>query len=456
MSKPTATVRIERSRSRPDTDPVWQVMAACDAFLQGIVALREINVQIENLSEERSDKFDFSELVSHLTQVQHSEFSEILGRIIEVLQEAQSRNKDAPGDTPLPLVKEFTTNDRAVADILVRTILEPIRTIGRPKRRPIIRKSLLSVSLSDYELLLGTAAEFAMLTHPSSANIGEAKLTLSELQSFNSLQDGIQHVIERCVESFLRSDASGWEKWFAKFGLIYKDTVVDWPGYTEMVARRNILVHNGGYVNDQYLRVTKASDLSLGTKLDVDAGYLDECLERVSSMGLLLIYSVLIKLAPENADRVTDWATNLIEMLLEEKQLKAAAQCSATILEKTGARLSRSRELHLKASYWTAQKELGHVDDVRREVGAWDTSGLDSYYRLVQAALLGKTDEAQLLLDEQLRQHKLSPVSASVNPLFAGLRLQLEATGSTEPFDGGSQTVDEARDMSPETTDPQV
>ena len=397
-------------------------MQACETFLEGVVALREINDQIEELSERESDLGDIDVSSAHLTKEQRAEYVGILRGMAETLSSLID-DKAANSDAMEP-VYEFSTDDGEVAD-LVRLLHARIRAIKRPKRRPIIRKSLLSVCLSDYELLLGTVANFAMVTHPGSADIGDTTLTLSELQSFNSVQDASRSVIDKRVEDLLRSDAAGWEKWFGKFGLNFKETVPDWTGYAEMVARRNVLVHNGGRVNIQYQRtagVPGVPDHEIGEVLPVDTGYLDSCLQRVSAMGLLLAYSSLVKLLDQtSADRSTDWILNKIDDLIEDGQWSAAAECTVTIRKKTRTKLSRHRELRLQVSNWVARRELGHAEEVMHEVGTWDVSGLEPYYRLARAALLGETEEAQVLLEEQINSGAVTQVSARVNPLFRDL-----------------------------------
>jgi len=344
-------------------------------------------------------------------------------------------------------VHEFSTDDGEVAD-LVGLLSSRFRAINRPKRRPIIRKSLLSVCLSDYELLLGTVANFAMVTHSGSADIGDTALTLSELQSFNSVQDASRSVIDKRVEDLLRSGAAGWEKWFGKFGLNFKETVPDWTGYAEMVARRNVLVHNGGRVNIQYQRTAGVPDHEIGEVLPVDTEYLDLCLQRVSAMGMLLAYSSLVKLLDQTrADRSTDWILNKIDDLIEDGQWSAAAECTATIHKNTRTKLARHQELRLQVSHWVARRELGHADEVKHEVGTWDVSGLEPYYRLARAALLGETEEAQVLLEEQINSGAVTQVSARVNPLFKDLQLPAIVSNllTTDQSDGEPPRVDETQ-----------
>ena len=116
MGKPKGTIRIERHQTRPDAGPAGDLMQACETFLEGVVALREINNQIEELPEREPGLGDIGVSSAHLTKEQRAEYVGILRGMAETLFSLMD-DKAANSDV-MESVHEFSTDDGEVADLV--------------------------------------------------------------------------------------------------------------------------------------------------------------------------------------------------------------------------------------------------------------------------------------------------------------------------------------------------
>lgn len=98
--------------------------------------------------------------------------------------------------------------------------------------------------------------------------------------------DDRQEIISRIIEERVRSLFYGnpvdfFEKDKAKlgFGTYFKDNYKDLlKEYTEITARRNIIVHNSGRVDRKYLREVKSTSYKIGNKIIIEKEYLKRAL----------------------------------------------------------------------------------------------------------------------------------------------------------------------------------
>ena len=121
-----------------------------------------------------------------------------------------------------------------------------------------------------------------MLKEFSLTDIGcldEKKVNVVEVIKKRNLSEYITYEVEKFVKEFSYKSFSEQIEYFRKFKIEFADNqLID--DISEMIATRNILVHNKGIVNDQYLKQSKDLFRSeKGTTIPIDSDYVQKSLK---------------------------------------------------------------------------------------------------------------------------------------------------------------------------------
>ena len=127
--------------------------------------------------------------------------------------------------------------------------------------------------------------------HPRVITGGDAKTELSRavLWGAKSIEDIRERLIEEVVRD-LDYDRKKLVKYFADYwGIDWKESGVPLDEVVEFRARRDILVHNKGMVNRQYLNmVGERSSLEEGEVAPIDIKYFANCLYKLTELAVYI------------------------------------------------------------------------------------------------------------------------------------------------------------------------
>lgn len=188
----------------------------------------------------------------------------------------------------------------------------------------------------------------------------------------------------------------------------------------EIVARRNLFVHNDGIVNNIYLSITKeGTDLKYekGDIIDIDKEYIYNAIELIALSGVSLVLEIWLKECKGNEEEV-DKILNIIfsEYLLEEKW-----ECAKNLYKicLDNDKLNSSCILTCKINYWQCFKWLNQFDQIKSEIDKTDLSAAKTQYRLGILALLDEVDKFFEVLDSQ---SEIGEVELRYWPIFRLIR----------------------------------
>src|SRR5690606_28163673 len=117
------------------------------------------------------------------------------------------------------------------------------------------------------------------------------------------------------ADAFSRKGIRYWAGWFKGRPLEIDMGAIawDWPRTQEIFERRNIVIHNGSRVTRQYLNNVDRGlleGLREGSPIEITPEYIEETLERLSTIGLLLAYKVRWKLFRRDSPaQISQWIT---------------------------------------------------------------------------------------------------------------------------------------------------
>ena len=117
-------------------------------------------------------------------------------------------------------------------------------------------------------------------------------MTFADLNTFKSIEEAREFIIEKEVESVLRKSHSEHFTYLEnKIGMPLKKDLPIWKTFIEITERRNLFVHCDGIVSSQYIKVCKENkcyqkDIELNERLTVKLDYFQlayECLYEITT-----------------------------------------------------------------------------------------------------------------------------------------------------------------------------
>lgn len=443
-----------------------------DMFISQADAIRDLR-QFAGEADERQLAFEAAR--EGLSSPQRAAVREGMKSIADALTNAADA-ADA-GESKEFLVN-FEPDDPAVERAIGRMLMRTIHQFRMPSRKLLLRRAVLLLAVSDFELLIGEVMRAILLDQSGKAGLSDASISLTELEQIGNVDEAKRLIVDRKVDDLLRKSMDDWVTWFERIGVKLKDMPDEWASFVEIFARRNVVVHAGGRVTEQYLSILRSTGLrnsdlpKLGADLELDDAYLDTSSEHLLSCGVLLVAGTWLQLRKGDSEKAEGWIVSRTEQLLELEHLRAVRTISGTVLERSRGRLRRDTELALRTMSWVARRELGDIESVQKEVREWDSSGIDLKYAHARAVLLDDDDKSVLQIKQLLERKSLTSVELVASPMYRSLiarrradllpdiaahgQLSIATSAVKKPndSDGTGETTDAPDQASPSDEDP--
>jgi hypothetical protein len=316
------------------------------------------------------------------------------------------------------LHREFQNDGQLFADFAY----DSERMFVSPDKRDLLNESLLVTAVSAFEVLLGRILSVQFHRFPGLLDASDKRFTLSDLQSFETIDDARNVAIRERVESLMRQSFEDWESWFAhKCKIEVADHCIERDVLHEVIHRRHLVVHTGGVVSSQYLEKVRVEDgPALGAHLIVDGEYLERALDELDVAGIALGTVAAISWDPDDAERAVEELQALVYRLLQAGRY-AAVKALARSGCSTGA-ADAETELILRVNGWIADSELYGPEAIRHEVSAWDVSALEPRFRLASVVLLRELDAAFEMIPRLIEIGQISEADLQHWPLLRPVR----------------------------------
>jgi hypothetical protein len=198
--------------------------------------------------------------------------------------------------------------------------------------RALIPRSILVALVSQYDAFLGRLLSTLYRLKPELLNASEKSLTYSELLTYPTVEAIRDHLIEKEVESVLRTSHADQFRWLeTRFDLPLRKGLASWPVFVELTERRNLFVHADGFVSGQYLAVCKSHGVALdsstevGRVLEVPQQYFVASYRCVFELGVKLAHVLWRKLFPEQRKDADNNLNNVAYDLLGRREYALAS-----------------------------------------------------------------------------------------------------------------------------------
>lgn len=190
---------------------------------------------------------------------------------------------------------------------------------------------------------------------------------------------------------------------------------------TEIITRRNIMVHNRGIVNNTYLSKVNdkyTKDIKLRDCLSVNREYIDRAMTVIEIVGYLVLIDIMLKVSRKGEDTIEMIESIAYSILCDEKW-EVALEIYSLLYKVKG--ISAKDKLIYRINYWQCYKWLNRYEEIKKEVDETDLSAHTSMFRLCAHIIKDEYEEFFNLLKRDYDNLK-ELIDLDTWPIFRNIR----------------------------------
>lgn len=255
------------------------------------------------------------------------------------------------------------------------------------KQKEILYRGSLLLLVTYFENLIAGVMRESFIKYPQRISLDEKSVSYKILAEMNDIEEIKNILIDQEVTNKMYESLLDWKKYFQKnLKLNLKAWEDEFEVIQEIIARRNLYVHNNGIVNNIYIKLVNGMKKdSVGDRLNIDREYIDNAIDIIEYVGMSLVLETWLKECGDNQDDISNILGIIYEEYLEMHRWKMA-QYFYEICLKSQKLLDADRIL-CKINNWQCYKWLGEYDKVKDEVEKLDISAYQPKYILGVLAL---------------------------------------------------------------------
>ncbi len=266
---------------------------------------------------------------------------------------------------------------------------------------------------------------------PEILNSAEKQISFEMLSKFASIDAAREYVLEKEVETILRSSHAEQFKWMENaFKLPLTKDLEIWPAFMEITERRNLFVHTDGMVSSQYMTVCKLHKCTLdesineGDRLDVPQGYFNAAHKCIYEIGVKLGHVLWRKLFPDEREAADDNYNRLTYDLIENGKFDLAIRLLDFGCNEFKKFSNEINQLVMTVNRAQAYKWNGQEEICRKIMRDIDWSAKGDQFRIANFALAEDWESVRKVMVRIGRDEPVSMDCYRDWPLFVELRKQ--------------------------------
>lgn len=289
---------------------------------------------------------------------------------------------------------------------------------SQEKQNEILFSGSLMLLVTYFENLFSKIFFQNFLKYPNRISLDEKAVTFKLLQDIGNIHEIKEHLIDEEVTKMMYKSFNDWTEFLKKSMKLKLQYILDRIDIIkEIIARRNLYVHNDGIINSIYLSmVCKDTKYKKGDSIGINRDYINNAIDIVECAGVSLVVEMWIKEDYKDEEQIRK-ITDLIfdEYYCQERWENAKVLYELCLTYK----LPSVYELICKMNRWECYKRLGKFQAVVDEVNDIDLSAAMPRFRLAKLALQNKIEEFFILFDHQ---NDLDEDSLHEWPIFKEIR----------------------------------
>ena len=297
-----------------------------------------------------------------------------------------------------------------------------------------LHRSLFTQLFSEYDAFVGALLTIIYKKKSELLKSISRQLSFADLLAYEDLNAIKLDMLEKEVETFRRdSYVEQFGSLEAKFGLKLRN-FPEWGEFIEMSQRRNLVVHNGGVVSDQYFVVCDREGYvyqerpKIGDTLKLNGEYFSRATIVVSKVAFMLCHTLWRKLFPNEKNIAHEGANKVIFDLLTDKRWKTATEIAKFTLTEPMKESISELDLRIRTiNTAIAAKFSGNEDGCKAALKSLDWTATYRDFKLALAVLNDDFPAAAAMMKLIGKQGELiEELSYHDWPLFHKFRESIE------------------------------
>lgn len=253
----------------------------------------------------------------------------------------------------------------------------------------LLGRSFLPLIVSDFEDFLADLIRVGLLLHPLGFG-PPPEIPGDMVQEYGGMEDLRRYQIDKSTRDLVSETPQRWKRKLSNWPGVHLDALCyDWDAFIELINRRNVVVHNGGIVDQKYIDNLPGSrpKPSLGSRIGAGSEYICAGLDLVKNLTLCLGYAWIGKLSKKSKPNKCN--LYIVEYLWA-REWRQALKLAETCLPL----LDGDDKWIVRVNAWMSRQEMGDNDGVRAELEA---AQLPSNERFAAAEAALRMDGTRLL-----------------------------------------------------------
>ncbi len=397
-------------------------------FLNNLRAIRyyvsSVDPTMDNVLDEKltnSEDAIYAGMIYMVTKAQEEGFK---------ISDESQRFEDVPEETVSfikgfeNLVQEMESSGNKISSCLPSNIRREYQQYeAREKQKEILYRGSLLLLVTYFENLIAGVLRENFMKYPQRISLDEKSVSYKMLTEINNIEEIKNTLIDQEVTNKMYDSLLDWKNYFQKnLKLKLKAWDDEFKFIQEIMARRNLYVHNNGVINSIYINLVKEVNKdSIGNILSIDREYIDNAINIIEYIGMSLIIEVWIKECADNQEEVNTITNMIYEEYLESSRWKMARHFYEICLQ--SSKMLDAVKILCKINTWQCYKWLGEYDKVRDEVKKVDDSAFKPMYTL---GILALNEDYEKFFEFYDNQTDIGEDQLKEWPLFRELRKSKE------------------------------
>lgn len=333
----------------------------------------------------------------------------VMPHVINWLKEEHKKNAE--------LIKKFKVNDEEKGTSTFRTcnaheeaeLLDSIKAIQKLAGAGIpltLQKSLFIQIFSEFDAFTGLLLKAIYTRKSELLKSISREMTFAELLEYEDIAAVKSDMLEKEVDSFRRDGyVDQFAKLESKFGIKTLRCFPEWPEFIELSQRRNLLVHNGGRVSEQYLSICDRENYkfpkrpTIGDQLYPSGEYFSRAIVVVSKVSFMLTHTLWRKLCGDETEVAHTAANDTIYRVLEDKRWNTAREISEFALNEQMVRKITDFDLRIRIINAAIAAKFSNKEDlVKKHIASIDWSASYRDFNLAIAVLEDRFEDASKIM----------------------------------------------------------
>lgn len=363
------------------------------------------------------DEFDFSEI--ELEKIRENSLEDIPK---EEFEKAQNLIKEMISSMNR-MIKEKVIDNKIVYEYIwmPKELKEKYREVEmRERQADILYSGALMLLVTYFENLISGILKKDFVKHPERIALNEKSVSYKQLIDYGDIEGIKEYLIDQEVTNMMYGSLADWKNFFEKK---IKLSISFWGRnfntMQEIMARRNLFVHNNGIINTIYLNLiqNKTDTNRLGDSIEINREYIDKAINILEYAGVTLAIEAWLKEYGNNNDEIQNITGFIFEEYLIAERWNVARDLYEICLQCN--KLCTADELMCQINKWQCYKWLGEFEQIKLEIEGVDVSASQPKYQLGILALQERYKEFFECFD---RQDDIGEAELKEWPLFMELR----------------------------------